>query len=103
MGQKKTLNTFREKFLCGDCEAILKTMPDSSIDLVLTSPPYADKRDYGDVDGTISPDEYVDWFIPKAKEIYRVLKEDGSFILNISDKVVDNYQHLSVFDLLLKL
>ena len=50
MGKKKTLNTFREKFLCGDCEAILKTMPDSSIDLVLTSPPYADKRDYGDVE-----------------------------------------------------
>ena len=78
-------------------------MPDASIDLVLTSPPYADKRDYGDVDGTISPDEYVDWFIPKTKEIYRVLNEDGSFILNISDKVVDNYQHLYVFEPLLKL
>lgn len=96
MTKKRTLNTFRGKFICGDCEAILKTMPDSSIDLVLTSPPYADKRDYGDVDGAIPPDEYVDWFIPKAKEIYRVLKEDGSFILNISDKVVDNYQHLYV-------
>ena len=103
MAKKRTLNTFRGKFICGDCEDILKTMPDSSIDLVLTSPPYADKRDYGDVDGTIPPDEYVDWFIPKAKEIYRVLKEDGSFILNISDKVVGNYQHLYVFELLLKL
>lgn len=53
MAKKRTLNTFQGKFICGDCEAILKTMPDSSIDLVLTSPPYADKRDYGDVDGTI--------------------------------------------------
>ena len=44
-------------------------MPDASVDLVLISPPYADKRDHGDVDGTIPPDEYVDWFIPKAKEI----------------------------------
>lgn len=66
MAKKRTLNTFRGKFICGDCEAILKTMPGSSIDLVLTSPPYADKRDYGDVDGTIPPDEYVDWFIPRA-------------------------------------
>ncbi len=103
MGKKRTLNTFKNKFICGDCETILKTMPDACVDLVLTSPPYADKRDYGDVDGTIPPDEYVDWFIPKAKEIYRVLKEDGSFVLNISDKVVDNYQHLYVFELLLKL
>lgn len=71
MGKKRTLNTFREKFICGDCGAILKTMPDSSIDLVLTSPPYADQRDYGDIDGTIPPDEYVDWFIVKAKEKHK--------------------------------
>ena len=97
------ISEFINKFVCSDCEVIMKTMPNSSIDLVLTSPPYADQRDYGDVDGTIPPDEYVDWFIPKAREIYRILKEDGSFILNISDKVVGNYQHLYVFELLLKL
>ena len=74
MKKKKTLNTFRDKFICGDCETVLQTIPDSSIDLILTSPPYADKRDYGDVDGTIPPDEYVDWFIPKAREMHRILK-----------------------------
>ena len=92
-----TLNAFCNRFICGDCEKILKTMPDSSIDLVLTSPPYADKRDYGGIIGTIPPDEYVDWFLPKAREIYRVLKDDGSFVLNISDKIVNNYQHLYAF------
>lgn len=103
MEKKKTINSFRDRFICGDCEDILSTMPDSCIDLVFTSPPYADKRNYGTSQGSIPPDEYVDWFIPKAQQIFRVLKDDGSFILNISDKVVDNYQHLYVFELLLKL
>ena len=91
------------RFICGDCEDVLKTFPDSSFDLVFTSPPYADKRDYGNGNGKIPPDKYVEWFIPKAKEIYRVLKNDGSFVLNISDKVVNGYQHLYVFELLLSL
>lgn len=81
------------RFIVGDCKEVMESLPTESIDLVLTSPPYADKRDYGTKDASIAPDDYVDWFIPKAQEIYRLLKPTGSFVLNISDKVVDRYQH----------
>jgi site-specific DNA-methyltransferase (cytosine-N4-specific) len=56
-------------------------LPDHSIDLVLTSPPYAleFKKEYGNV----AKAKYVDWFLPFASEIKRVLKPEGSFILNI--------------------
>ena len=99
----KTINPILNTFITGDCEQVLKEIPSDSIDFVLTSPPYADKRDYGNENSSISPDEYVEWFLPKGREIYRVLKPTGSFILNISDKVVDGFQHLYVFELLLRL
>jgi site-specific DNA-methyltransferase (cytosine-N4-specific) len=60
---------------------MLKTIPDGSINAVITSPPYAlhFKKEYGNV----SKAGYVAWFIPFAREILRVLPEDGSFVLNI--------------------
>jgi site-specific DNA-methyltransferase (cytosine-N4-specific) len=56
-------------------------MPDDSLNAVITSPPYAlhFKKEYGNVDKK----DYVKWFLPFAKEFFRVLKNDGSFILNI--------------------
>ena len=99
----QTIDDAVNTFIVGDCKEVMERLPTESIDLVLTSPPYADKRDYGTKNASIAPDEYVDWFIPKAQEIYRVLKPTGSFVLNISDKVVGGYQHLYVFELLLKL
>ena len=81
----------------------MKTLPPRSIDLVLTSPPYANQRDYGTDGSSIDPDEYISWFLPKARQIKRVLKDDGSFVLNISDKVVGKFQHIYVFELVVKL
>lgn len=101
--KKKKIEPYLNKFIVGNCEAVMKQFPANSIDLVLTSPPYADKRDYGTEAVSITPDAYVDWFLPKGREIFRILKPNGSFVLNISDKVVDGYQHLYVFELLLKL
>lgn len=65
----------------GDSLALLRAIPDSSVNLVLTSPPYAlhFKKEYGNV----AKREYVDWFMPFAHEIRRVLTDDGSFVLNI--------------------
>jgi DNA modification methylase len=65
----------------GDALKLLAALPDHSVDLVLTSPPYAleFKKEYGNA----SKSEYVDWFIPFAKEISRVLRPSGSFVLNI--------------------
>lgn len=60
---------------------VLRQMPAASVNLALTSPPYAlhFKKEYGNVDKR----KYVDWFLPFAEEIRRVLKDDGSFVLNI--------------------
>lgn len=65
----------------GDSLDTLKAMPDSSVNLAFTSPPYAlhFKKAYGNV----SKADYVDWFLPFAREIQRVLTDDGSFVLNI--------------------
>jgi len=89
------------KIIHGDCEQVLKEFPDYSIDLIFTSPPYADrrKRTYGG----IKPDEYVDWFLPKAEQFLRVLKPTGTFILNIKERVVNGERHTYVIDLILRL
>lgn len=97
----RNLESLENSFIRGNCEDILKEFPQECIDLVFTSPPYADQRDYGSDDSLISPDQYVQWFAPKAQEIHRVLKDNGSFVLNINDKVVNGYQHLFVFELVL--
>ncbi len=65
----------------GDSLELLRSLPTGKINLVITSPPYAlhFKKAYGNKNKT----EYVDWFLPFAREIHRVLKDDGSFVLNI--------------------
>ena len=87
MAKKKTLNT--NCFINGRCEEVLSTFDDCSVDFILTSPPYADQRSYGVKNASIKPDKYVEWFKPMAEQFYRVLKNDGSFVLNINDKVVN--------------
>ena len=87
MAKNKKIEDSVNRFITGDCETVMKQLPAESVDFVLTSPPYADKRDYGLLEGTISPDDYVSWFMPKGRQIYRVLKQNGSFILNIIYKV----------------
>ena len=65
----------------GDSLAVMSQIPENSIDLIFTSPPYAlhFKKKYGNTNKA----DYINWFLPFAKEIYRILKEDGSFVLNI--------------------
>lgn len=65
----------------GDSRPVLRNLPDSSTNLVFTSPPYAlhFKKEYGNV----HKDEYVEWFLAFARDIHRILAEDGSFVLNI--------------------
>ena len=65
----------------GDSLDLIKMISDDSVDLIFTSPPYAlrKKKEYDNVD----PEEYIQWFLPFAKEFYRVLKPTGSFVLNI--------------------
>ena len=89
------------KLFCGDCLEVLKGLPDNSVDLIFTSPPYADRRKK--TYGGIHPDKYVEWFLPRAEQFYRVLKPTGSFVLNIKEKVVNGERHTYVIELILAL
>jgi site-specific DNA-methyltransferase (adenine-specific)/site-specific DNA-methyltransferase (cytosine-N4-specific) len=85
----------------GDCKDILKQLPDNSIDLIITSPPYADQRK--NTYGGIHPKDYVDWFLPISEELLRVLHPNGTFILNIKEKVVNGERSTYVLELILEL
>ena len=85
----------------GDCKDILQQFPESSVDLVFTSPPYADQRK--NTYGGVSPEKYVDWFMPIANELFRVLKPTGTFVLNIKEKVVNGERSIYVMELILEM
>ncbi len=100
----KTIGEMENSVMCGDCLQLLADIPDDSIDMIITSPPYADQiKDYGEKVRKIKPEHYVEWFLPRAKELYRVLSSNGSFILNISDKLDGKFQSLYVFKLVIAL
>ncbi len=88
-------------FINDDCIEALKTLPDNSVDLVFTSPPYADQRNH--TYGGIKPDKYVEWFLPVSKELFRVIKPTGTFVLNIKEKVVASERHTYVMELILEM
>ena len=85
--------------LQGDSAEVLKTLPDNSIDLIVTSPPYADQRK--STYGGIAPDKYVEWFLPISEQLLRVLKPSGTFVLNIKEKVVNGERSTYVMELIL--
>ena len=87
------------RVILGDCADKLKEIPADSIDLIVTSPPYADQRK--DTYGGVSPDKYVEWFLPISRELLRVLKPTGTFILNIKERVVEGERHTYVIELIL--
>ena len=88
-----------DSIICGDCLNVLHTMPDESIDLIFTSPPYADnrKKTYQGV----PTKQYVDWFLPISLELRRVLKQDGSFVLNIKERAENGERQTYVIELIL--
>lgn len=85
----------------GDCLEILKKAPTESFDLIVTSPPYADRRKH--TYGGVRPDKYVDWFIERSAEFHRVLRPTGSFVLNIKEKAENGERHTFVIELILAL
>jgi len=91
----------RTDLYLGDSKKILQTLPENSIDLIVTSPPYADQRK--GTYGGIHPDKYVDWILPITGELLRVLKPKGTFILNIKEKVVDGERSTYVMELILNM
>ncbi|MBX2890420.1 MAG: site-specific DNA-methyltransferase [Saprospiraceae bacterium] len=87
--------------ILGDSAKELKKLNDNSVDLIFTSPPYADQRK--STYGGITPEEYVNWFLPIGEELLRVLKPDGTFILNIKEKVSEGERSTYVLELILEM
>ena len=83
----------------GDSKKELKKLFANSVDLIVTSPPYADQRK--STYGGIHPDKYVEWFLPISEQLLRVLKPDGTFILNIKEKVLEGERSTYVMELIL--
>lgn len=85
----------------GDCLDILQEYPQDFFDLIVTSPPYADRRK--NTYGGIKPGKYVEWFLPRSEQFLRVLKPSGTFILNIKELVVNGERSTYVIELILEL
>lgn len=87
------------RLFLGDCREELRQLQDDSVDLIITSPPYADSR--SSTYGGVNPEHYVEWFLPITTELLRVLKPTGTFVLNIKEKVVNGERHTYVMELIL--
>ena len=77
-----------DTILCGDSLQMLKTLPDESVHCCVTSPPYYGLRDYG-MDAQIgredTPEEYIARLTAVFREVWRVLRMDGTLWVNIAD------------------
>lgn len=93
------MNELKINIFHGDSAEVLKTLPDNTVDLVVTSPPYADQRK--STYGGVTTDQYVEWFLPISAQLLRVLKPTGTFILNIKEKVVNGERSTYVMELIL--
>jgi site-specific DNA-methyltransferase (cytosine-N4-specific) len=91
----------RHRLLVGDAREVLRALPSASVDLVVTSPPYAEARSgsYGGV----SVEDYVGWFLPIAAQLQRVLRPFGTFILNIKEGCQRGERGTYVLELILAL
>jgi len=109
IGTIQKINLFTENIkakvkadvILGDCLNVLKNVPSNSVNLIVTSPPYADQRK--STYGGINPDKYVEWFLPITAELLRVLHPKGTFILNIKEKVTDGERHTYVMELIIEM
>ena len=80
-----------DQILCGDNLELIQVLPNSSIQLVITSPPYFQQRDYGGGMGNEKDvEEYIDTLLLLFRECVRVVRDDGSIIFNVGDKYEDS-------------
>ena len=95
------MKNFTAEIKHGDCLNVLADFPDDTFDLIVTSPPYADRRKH--TYGGVPPEKYVEWFLPRSEQFLRVLKPTGTFILNIKEKAENGERHTFVLELILAL
>ena len=92
---------YLDRILFGDCIKILPKLPRNSVDLIVTSPPYADNRK--STYGGIPIKTYVKWFLPISNELKSILKPKGSFILNIKERTENGERGTYVIELILEM
>ena len=83
----------------GDCKGVMLGMEPGFVDLIVTSPPYADKRKH--TYGGVKPSEYVDWWLERACGMHHVLRPEGSLVVNIKEHVVNGERSTYVLELIL--
>lgn len=80
-----------DQILCGDNLKLIRQLPDHSVQLVITSPPYFQQRDYGaGIGNEACLEEYLDSLLSLFHECVRVVKDDGSLVFNLGDKYEDS-------------
>ena len=92
--------------IIGDVIKSLQKIPDKSIDVIITSPPYYQQRQYevkGEIGQEKTPEEYIKKMVEVAHELKRVLKDSGSYFLNIGDKYINLNQQLIPFKLAIEM
>jgi site-specific DNA-methyltransferase (adenine-specific) len=100
------MDDYMNKIICGNSFDLMKDMPDESVNLVITSPPYFQQRKYTDdveeIGNEKDLDEYVDRLLVIFKECVRVVKKDGSVIFNLGDKYISGNLSLAPFEFAIK-
>jgi len=84
------INSIRNKLICGNSIELLKRIPSNSINLIITSPPYFNQRDYGlgkeEIGKEKTVDDYINNLFKVFHECVRIIREDGSIVFNLGDK-----------------
>lgn len=101
--QNQTKNWYCDSgvMMLGNCSNLIENLPANSIDLIVTSPPYAEKRK--GVYGGIPADEYADWLFDISVKMMNVLKPSGSLIINIKEGTVNGQKETYVLEYILKM
>lgn len=89
------------KLLLGDSREVLPQLGLNSVDLIFTSPPYAERRKA--TYGGVAQDQYVEWFMPIADKLFEVLKPTGTFVLNIKESAFNGERSTYVLELILRM
>ncbi len=92
---KPYYHTNRGEAYLGDSLRLMKFVPNDSIDLIITSPPFAltRQKEYGNK----AEEEYIDWFLEFAKEFYRILKPDGSLVVDLGGAYLPGHPVRSIY------
>ena len=87
---------WQNRIRCEDCVRGMRRLPDASVDVIVTSPPYNIGIRYNTHRDDLPFDDYLDWMAQVAAECRRVLRDDGSFFLNVGDRPSDELRAVEI-------